>query len=1334
LTPKTKHRRTTAPLPAQAISAEVLRDKYAKGDEQTIDDVFRRVARALAEAEREDQRAHWEMRFLEALHGGFIPAGRIQSAAGTGLQATLINCFVQPVGDSIRHVEDGHPGIYTALAEAAETMRRGGGVGYDFSRIRPQGAWVAATQSNASGPVSYMRVFDRSCETVESAGSRRGAQMGVLRCDHPDIETFIHAKDQGDLKNFNVSVGVTDAFMQAVRDGAEVELVHRAEPGPSLKGQGTYQRDDGQWVYRKLPARALWDQVMRSTYNHAEPGVLFLDAMNRDNNLAYCETIHASNPCVTADTWVFTSQGPRQVSQLIGERFVAVVDGRPHATESAGFFATGAKPVLALRTREGHALRLTADHPVRRITKRTPYLTHSEWCKAGALQPGDQIALNDHRIIEGWDGEGTHAEGYLIGLLIGDGQLKSDKAVLSVWASEFRVVGSDVSTRPDSVVGIMQAAEQALATLSHRADFRGWQRPIAASGERRLASAPLRNLALALGAAPGRKIITSAMETRSSEFCRGLLRGLFDADGSVQGAQDKGVSVRLLQSSLEILQAAQRVLLRLGVVSTLYRERRPAGMTRMPDGHGGKRDYPQKASHELVISGDNLARFARLVGFADHAKAERLDASLAGYQRALNRERFVATVLSIEPDGTEPVYDVTVADVHAFDANGLLVHNCGEQPLPAYGCCCLGSIDLTRFVQRPFEADTAFDEAGFTALVRTAVRMLDNVLDVSLWPLPQQHDEAMNKRRIGLGFTGLGDALVMLGLRYDTEAARNKAAQIAQTMRNAAYDTSVDLAAERGAFPLFNANLYLAGGRFASRLPAALKERIRAQGIRNSHLLSIAPTGTISLAFADNASNGIEPAFSWTYTRKKRDPDGRLTEHAVEDHAWRLYRHLKGADAPLTDAFVSALEMSAQAHAHMVAAVAPFIDTAISKTVNVPVDYPYADFEQLYQQAWSLGLKGLATYRPNAVLGSVLSTQPAPLQVVGDANRRLALAAPSAPVLASLRWPGRPELPGGNAAWTYMITHPFGDFALFVGEWPRAESDRRLQPFEVWINGAEQPRGLGALAKTLSMDLRADDPAWLQLKLDVLATVSEEHPFEMPFPPHGERRLFPGVVAATAGVIRWRCEQLGVLPPTKEAATPVIDALFARDEPHTDASGTLAWAVDIDNPASGEHFTVTLKEVTLPGPDGAPVTRPCALALSGTYPRALDGLARLLSLDMRVIDPAWIGMKLRKLLNYAEPLGHFMAFVPGQRRQQTWPSTVAYLARLVIHRYAMLGVLDEEGFPLREMGVLASPQQRGETPSLLQAGRPCPECGNASMIARDGCDFCTACGYVGQCG
>ncbi|MCC7546688.1 MAG: adenosylcobalamin-dependent ribonucleoside-diphosphate reductase [Burkholderiales bacterium] len=942
-------------LPVQQVSIDVLLEKYAKGDEQSVEQVRRRVAQALAAVERNPQQ--WEPVFFEALENGFIPGGRINSAAGTQLAATLINCFVQPVGDSVSETTGGRPGIYVALMEAAETMRRGGGVGYDFSSIRPKGALVRGTQSSASGPVSYMRVFDQSCETVESAGARRGAQMGILRCDHPDIEDFIHAKDHGDLRNFNVSVAITDAFMRAVESDGEWQLVHVQPPArrETEDAASPRQRGDGKWIYRSIRARELWKQIMDSTYDHAEPGVFFVDRANVDNNLSYCELIESTNPC-------------------------------------------------------------------------------------------------------------------------------------------------------------------------------------------------------------------------------------------------------------------------------------------------------------------------------------------------------------------------------------------GEQPLPAYGCCCLGSVNLAPFVCEPFTPKAHFDFEAFGKVVRPAIRMLDNVLDATVWPLPQQAEEARNKRRVGLGFTGLGDALIMLGLRYDTQAARDMAARIAGHMRDEAYAASAEIAREKSAFPLFDAKEYLAAPRFASRLPDALKEEIRTHGLRNSHLLSIAPTGTISLAFADNAANGIEPPFSWTYQRKKRMPDGGFKTYDVEDHAWRLYRHLGGDMENLPDAFVTALQISALDHMRMVAVVAPFIDSAISKTVNVPEDYPYEDFKDLYLEAWRAGLKGITTYRPNTVLGSVLSVEPTqkaqqPNDLdTSEVDRRLRLDAAPTPALYSLRWPGRPQLPAGNPSWTYMVESPFGTFAIFVGH----IEDSGPHPFEVWVNGNEQPRGLGAVAKTLSMDMRAQDQAWLRMKLDMLARTTGEDAFDCAMPPSGQSVRVPSMVAAFARIVRHRVDELGALAGGN-GHSPVLNALFAKKEPKTGTDGTLSWTVDVYNPSSGDDFVLIMKELVLPGGQ----RRPYSVWMAGRFPRALDGLCKLLSLDMRVIDPAWIGMKLRKLLNYSEPLGDFMARVPGEERQQNFPSTVAYVARLIIHRFAMLGVLDERGYPVVEMGVLEVPQSDREpetTSYLTMVGKQCKECGNYALIKKDGCEFCTACGAVGACG
>jgi ribonucleoside-diphosphate reductase alpha chain len=578
------------------ISRHIWDSKYRFRDgeavhDHSIEDTWRRIARALASVEQHD-RSVWEQRFYDALSDfKFLPGGRIQAGAGTGRRVTLFNCFVMGV------IDDSMDGIFDGLKEGALTMQQGGGVGYDFSSLRPRGMQAKGVGAVASGPVSFMQIWDSMCATLLSTGARRGAMMATLRCDHPDVETFIEAKqDTRALRHFNLSVLVSDAFMEAVRKNQAWALVFPAETHDAESGEMIMRSWTGQTepvscrVFKRVSARALWDKLMRATYEYAEPGVLFIDRINQTNNLWYREHISATNPC-------------------------------------------------------------------------------------------------------------------------------------------------------------------------------------------------------------------------------------------------------------------------------------------------------------------------------------------------------------------------------------------GEIPLPPYGACDLGSINLTHFVQQPFSQQTRLDLDGIRATAAIATRMMDNVIDLSQFPLDKQTQQARGSRRIGLGLTGLADCLIMLGLHYAGPEARELAARIMQTICHAAYRASIELAREKDVFPFFDREKYLRS-KFIQTLPDDIRSNIAQHGIRNSHLTAIAPTGTISL-LANNISSGLEPAYDFCYIRKVLELDESYRDYELSDYAFWLWRQRFGdGELPLT--FVSAQALMPETHLDMQAALQPYVDNSISKTINVPQDYAFAEFKGLYEKAYERDLKGCTTFRPNPVTGEVL--------------------------------------------------------------------------------------------------------------------------------------------------------------------------------------------------------------------------------------------------------------------------------------------------------------------------------------------------------------------------
>jgi ribonucleoside-diphosphate reductase alpha chain len=722
--------------------------------DSSLDDTFWRVARAAASAEKGGKKARekWAKRFHDAIADlVFLPAGRILAGAGTGRNVTLFNCFV------LGEIEDDLSAIFGAVNDAALTMQQGGGIGHDFSTLRPKGARVVSIGADASGPVSFMEVWDAMCRTIMSAGSRRGAMMATLRCDHPDIEAFIDAKaEPGRLRNFNLSVLVTDDFLAAVR------------------ADGPWDLKFGGKVYRTLPARALWQRIMRSTYDYAEPGVVFIDRVNARNNLNYCETIHATNPC-------------------------------------------------------------------------------------------------------------------------------------------------------------------------------------------------------------------------------------------------------------------------------------------------------------------------------------------------------------------------------------------GEQPLPPFGACLLGSINLARLIDNPFAGNATLDRAKLEERVAVAVRFLDNVIDVSNYPLEAQRREALAKRRIGLGITGLADALIFAGVRYGTPEAARLAGSWMAIIQNAAYAASAELAAEKGTFPLYDAKRFAKSPNVAT-LDAPVREAIRRHGVRNGCLTSIAPTGTISL-LAGNVSSGIEPVFDYRYQRRLLARDGTTHEQTVEDYAHAQYRRQFGA-AALPDTFVRAGDLAPAEHLAMQAAVQPYVDSAISKTINCPEDISFEAFKEVYLEAYALGLKGCTTYRPNAVTGAVLQPVAEPDKAPAKAAKPTLVEVVPAAERAGVVYMAPPlEREGVLAGYTYKLKWPGSDHAIYVtindieqNVHAGGVTTTRRRPFEIFINtrNLEHYAWTVALTRMISAVFRRGG--------DVTFVADE---LKAVFDPQGGHwvsgRYVPSLLAAIGEVIETHMRRTGFLPAAE--ARVVLGETERQEAATAQASG-----------------------------------------------------------------------------------------------------------------------------------------------------------------------------------
>ncbi|MBU1000258.1 ribonucleoside reductase class II [Patescibacteria group bacterium] len=1010
----------------------------------------------------------------------FLPNSPTIMNAGkqNGLQYSA--CFVLPVGDSL-------PEIFDTIKYAALIHQTGGGTGFAFSRLRPAGSIVNTTGGVASGPVSFLRVFNAATESIKQGGTRRGANMGILRIDHPDILEFIRCKAELDdlnkpvyegiarllpddsardcvktllldkqIANFNISVALTKKFMEALAKGEDYDLVAHG----SEKAVG------------KLNSKEVFDEIVERAWKTGDPGLIFIDRINDSpsNPVPSLETIESTNPCVTGDTLVATEEGWRRADEIkVGERISTVLGsglvGKIEVHKS--------RSVYQVKFSDGAEARVTAAHQFHAIVRedRAKNSTNKKFTplRLDQLKEGDMVRvapalMPDKPVLDLPDGWSEKEYGFFVGVLLGDGCITENSI-------KRNVVKVAVNTEEKEWTGIIRNILKKAGSKFVSLDVgKGLSANLTVQNSG--GAAFLVKQSYLKPAYSFEKRIPLEYQQTNREFLTGLLDGLFSTDGNVNLTSTHPF-LRLKTTSKQLALDIRRILLYFGIHG------RVVTIKKVADGRIGERIITAKhQQYEVIISGVSMKTFAQQIDLSHPDKKKRLrDAQL---QFALTGNTWLTRIISIEPRGVEQVYDLYEPTSDTWITEGIVSRGCGEQPLAPWDACNLGSINLGKFVHQLEDGTIDVDWERLEQTAKLAVHFLDNVVQTNPYTLKQIYDEVHQNRRIGLGVMGFADMLFKLKIPYNSDEAINLAGKLMKFINEKGHEVSEDLAVTRGPFSNWAHSIYADKKSPAFRNRPKSNSYIGGRKIRNSTITTIAPTGSISII--GDCSSGIEPVFALSFIHKakiKGDDEYRMLTIANQTFAdiakregfWSEELAAKvlenGSVGNISDVpeewrkvFVTAQEIEPSWHVKMQAAFQAYTDNGVSKTINLPSSATRGDVRNAYMMAYETGCNGITIYRDGSKSKQVLNVSSSLNKALSDSSKA-SLESEPAPVAE------RPMILKGR---TYKVSTPVGEAFITVN---RDVSD---QPFEVFVTvgraGMHTMADAEAMGRLVSLSLR----------------------------------------------------------------------------------------------------------------------------------------------------------------------------------------------------------------------------------------------------------------------